>query len=153
MQNVREIFLDDGVDEQILQELKLTWDRKVAETKSIDHNAKENESATVATSTPSGGNRRRENAQRAKAAAQQQQQQSTTMPASSQSTNPQTASNSTESPNVQSVIRPNVIPQNATSSPLGQVVLDSVRHHSWNSSLNNLLDLFFILIRMVVLSV
>lgn len=40
---VREVFLDDGVDEQVLQELKQTWEKKLGESKAIDTNAKEPE--------------------------------------------------------------------------------------------------------------
>lgn len=34
--NVREAFLDDGVDEQIISELKQIWERKLKETKAIE---------------------------------------------------------------------------------------------------------------------
>ncbi|XP_022241397.1 transcription initiation factor IIA subunit 1-like isoform X2 [Limulus polyphemus] len=35
--NVREAFLDEGVDEQILVELKQTWEKKLAESKAMEH--------------------------------------------------------------------------------------------------------------------
>lgn len=35
--NVRELFLDDGVDEQVIQELKKLWEEKIGETKATDH--------------------------------------------------------------------------------------------------------------------
>ncbi|XP_074598408.1 transcription factor IIA L [Brevipalpus obovatus] len=34
---VRDLFLDEGVDEQVLQELKLTWEKKLHETKVLDY--------------------------------------------------------------------------------------------------------------------
>lgn len=34
---VRECFLDEGVDEQVLQELKQTWENKVQSNKAVDH--------------------------------------------------------------------------------------------------------------------
>ncbi|XP_039250128.2 transcription initiation factor IIA subunit 1-like [Styela clava] len=34
--NVRESFLDDGVDEQVLQELKQIWESKLVQTKAVD---------------------------------------------------------------------------------------------------------------------
>ena len=35
--SVRDVFLDDGLDEQVLAELKQTWERKLFESKSMDH--------------------------------------------------------------------------------------------------------------------
>lgn len=35
--SVRDVFLDDGLDEQVLAELKQTWERKLFDTKSMDH--------------------------------------------------------------------------------------------------------------------
>lgn len=37
MHSVRDAFLDDGLDEQILAELKQTWERKLFESKVMDH--------------------------------------------------------------------------------------------------------------------
>lgn len=34
---VRESFLDEGVDEQVLQELKQIWENKVHSSKALDH--------------------------------------------------------------------------------------------------------------------
>lgn len=34
--SVRDVFLDDGIDEQILTELKQTWERKLVESKGMD---------------------------------------------------------------------------------------------------------------------
>lgn len=34
--NVRDAFLDDGLDEQVLAELKQTWERKLFESKVMD---------------------------------------------------------------------------------------------------------------------
>ncbi len=47
MNSVREAFLDDGVDEQILLDLKRTWETKLNESKAIDNNAKEPEPVPV----------------------------------------------------------------------------------------------------------
>nr|CAB3251281.1 TFIIA-alpha and beta-like factor [Phallusia mammillata] len=35
--NIRESFLDDGVDEQVLQELKQTWEAKVVQSKAVQN--------------------------------------------------------------------------------------------------------------------
>ncbi|XP_076345769.1 transcription initiation factor IIA subunit 1-like isoform X2 [Tachypleus tridentatus] len=35
--NVREAFLDEGVDEQVLVELKQTWEKKLNESKAVEH--------------------------------------------------------------------------------------------------------------------
>lgn len=35
--NVREIFLDDGVDEQVLVELRQVWEKKLIESKAFEH--------------------------------------------------------------------------------------------------------------------
>lgn len=35
---VRESFLDDGVDEQVLQELKQIWESKLQSSKAVEHN-------------------------------------------------------------------------------------------------------------------
>lgn len=40
---VRDLFLDEGVDEQVLQELKQTWEKKLHETKAIDYSDKYSE--------------------------------------------------------------------------------------------------------------
>lgn len=37
--NVREIFTDEGVDEQVLQELKTLWESKLIASKAVDVNA------------------------------------------------------------------------------------------------------------------
>jgi len=34
---VRESFLDEGIDEQVLQELRMLWESKMMSTKAIDH--------------------------------------------------------------------------------------------------------------------
>jgi len=34
--NIRESFLDEGIDEQILQELRMIWESKLAAQKAID---------------------------------------------------------------------------------------------------------------------
>lgn len=36
MTNIRESFLDEGIDEQILQELRIVWESKLAAQKAID---------------------------------------------------------------------------------------------------------------------
>lgn len=36
--NVREHFVEDGVDETVLQELKQLWETKLAATKAVDEN-------------------------------------------------------------------------------------------------------------------
>lgn len=36
--NVREQFLEDGIDETVLQELKHLWETKLAATKAVDEN-------------------------------------------------------------------------------------------------------------------
>lgn len=36
IQGVRELFLEDGVDEQVLQELKQTWEAKLLASKAVD---------------------------------------------------------------------------------------------------------------------
>lgn len=36
--NVREHFIEDGVDETVLQELKQLWETKLAATKAVDEN-------------------------------------------------------------------------------------------------------------------
>lgn len=41
LNNVREAFLDEGVDEQVLHELKQHWEKKINETKAVDNNARE----------------------------------------------------------------------------------------------------------------
>ena len=124
MTSVREMFQDDGVDEQILLDLKATWMRKLKETKSVEPNAKENETTAPAPAPTSGTGNSRSKASRAKANQQQKEQSNTTpTPAASQS-NSQPASNSTnESQNAQSVVRPTSIP----NPLLSQVVLDPVR--------------------------
>uniref|UniRef100_A0A2P2I145 Transcription initiation factor IIA subunit 1-like n=1 Tax=Hirondellea gigas TaxID=1518452 RepID=A0A2P2I145_9CRUS len=38
MTNVRDAFLDEGIDEQVLLEVKQTWEQKVAATRATDHN-------------------------------------------------------------------------------------------------------------------
>ena len=38
---VREHFLDDGVDEQVLAELRQTWEQKLAATKATDHDVQQ----------------------------------------------------------------------------------------------------------------
>ncbi|XP_013788574.1 transcription initiation factor IIA subunit 1-like isoform X2 [Limulus polyphemus] len=43
--NVREAFLDEGVDEQILVELKQTWEKKLVESKAVEHKEPEMVSA------------------------------------------------------------------------------------------------------------
>ncbi|RWS11433.1 transcription initiation factor IIA subunit 1-like isoform X2, partial [Dinothrombium tinctorium] len=44
--SVRDVFLDEGVDEQVLTEIKQTWERKLLETKAIDHGSKEDQNAS-----------------------------------------------------------------------------------------------------------
>ncbi|RWS27138.1 transcription initiation factor IIA subunit 1-like isoform X2 [Leptotrombidium deliense] len=39
--NVRDVFLDDGVDEQVLLELKQTWEKKLNETKATEESSKD----------------------------------------------------------------------------------------------------------------
>ena len=34
---MRELFLDDGVDEQVIQELRALWERKITESRAIEH--------------------------------------------------------------------------------------------------------------------
>lgn len=54
---VRDIFLDEGVDEQILIELKQTWEKKLMETKAIE--VRENSEKTPNPSNKSGSNQTR----------------------------------------------------------------------------------------------
>ncbi|XP_075676671.1 uncharacterized protein LOC142645129 isoform X1 [Dermatophagoides pteronyssinus] len=35
--SIREVFLDDGIDEQVIQDLKQTWERKVLESRAVEH--------------------------------------------------------------------------------------------------------------------
>lgn len=51
---VRDLFLDEGVDEQVLQELKQTWERKLLESKAIDYSDKYSE---IGSSSLSANNR------------------------------------------------------------------------------------------------
>ncbi|XP_002131438.2 transcription initiation factor IIA subunit 1-like [Ciona intestinalis] len=39
--NIREAFLDDGVDEHVLQELKQTWEQKLAQSKAVENSSNE----------------------------------------------------------------------------------------------------------------
>lgn len=39
--SVREIFLEDGVDEQVLQELKQTWESKLKASKAVQNEQEE----------------------------------------------------------------------------------------------------------------
>ena len=48
LNNVREAFLDEGVDEQVLHELKQVWEKKITETKAVDNNAREPETVPIA---------------------------------------------------------------------------------------------------------
>ena len=38
MSSVRGSFLDEGIDEQVLQEVKQSWEQKVTATRATDHN-------------------------------------------------------------------------------------------------------------------
>ncbi len=83
MNSVREAFLDDGVDEQILLDLKRTWETKLNESKAIDYNAKEPEPVPVtkqsnrSNNSVAGSSHSSRNSQLNKEhTAQQQQQQS-----------------------------------------------------------------------------
>ena len=73
--NVRDDFLDDGVDEQVLHELKLTWERKLTESKAIDINAKETEQVVVTKSANSKSSNSLRNSARENKEQQQNQQQ------------------------------------------------------------------------------
>ncbi|XP_022238332.1 transcription initiation factor IIA subunit 1-like isoform X2 [Limulus polyphemus] len=44
--NLREAFLDEGVDEQVLIELKQTWEKKLIESKAVEHKEPETVSAS-----------------------------------------------------------------------------------------------------------
>lgn len=71
MSNVREIFLDDGVDEQIIQELRNVWERKISETHAVDHTT---QSTPDAASTTGGKANSKSNSSSASKKKQQQQQ-------------------------------------------------------------------------------
>lgn len=47
LSSVREAFLDDGVDEQVLMDLRQMWEKKINETKAVDNNAREPEQMVV----------------------------------------------------------------------------------------------------------
>lgn len=52
---VRESFLDDGVDEQVLQELKQIWESKLQSTKAVDHTPEPTETQSIASAVRGGG--------------------------------------------------------------------------------------------------
>jgi len=54
IQSVKDSFLDEGVDENVLQELKGIWEAKLAASKTIDH-AKPQESALDSRRAAAGG--------------------------------------------------------------------------------------------------
>lgn len=64
MDSVREVFLDEGIDEQILIDLKQTWERKLYDTK-----AAENTSGSSETPAPNQSGRGRGNRSNAAATA------------------------------------------------------------------------------------
>lgn len=45
--NVREAFLDEGVDEQVLQELKQLWENKLAQSRALDSGPEPSESVMI----------------------------------------------------------------------------------------------------------
>lgn len=47
LNNVREAFLDEGVDEQVLMDLKQLWEKKINETKAVDNNARDPEPVPI----------------------------------------------------------------------------------------------------------
>ena len=57
LNNVREIFLDDGVDEQVIQELRLLWERKINASRAIDHAAAAAAAAAANSTTSTGSHR------------------------------------------------------------------------------------------------
>lgn len=66
--NVRELFLDDGVDEQVIQELKKLWEEKISETKALDHPSGST-SNTIVTNSKSNNSKKSAAAAAAAAAA------------------------------------------------------------------------------------
>lgn len=80
LNSVREAFLDDGVDEQVLTELKSLWERKITETKAVDNNAREPDPVPVTkqsnrANNSVGGSHSSRNSQHNKEHAVQQQNQ------------------------------------------------------------------------------
>lgn len=47
MAGVREAFLDEGVDEQVLQELKMLWESKLLATRAVEPAASSNDKSNV----------------------------------------------------------------------------------------------------------
>ncbi|KAI2805994.1 Transcription initiation factor IIA subunit 1 [Blomia tropicalis] len=57
--NIRETFLDDGVDEQVIQELRALWERKISESRAIEHatNVASTSASTTGSSNSSTNNK------------------------------------------------------------------------------------------------
>jgi hypothetical protein len=70
LNGVREAFLDDGVDEQVLLDLKQLWEKKISETKAVDTTARDPEPVVATKSSNRSANARNANKE-AQAAAQQ----------------------------------------------------------------------------------
>ncbi|KAI7690005.1 Transcription initiation factor IIA subunit 1 [Sarcoptes scabiei] len=51
IQSMREIFLDDGIDEQVIQEFKQTWERKVLDSRAVEHALQQQQVSTTTSSS------------------------------------------------------------------------------------------------------
>ncbi|KAI1284814.1 Transcription initiation factor IIA subunit 1 [Halotydeus destructor] len=107
--NVREMFLDDGVDEQILQELKSTWQKRLQETKTVEPLKETDQLSTPAPTTggrrgnQAGGSKARAAAEKAAALQQQQQQNAALQPLPLQN---QSQSSTEQHPQLQQQLQP-----------------------------------------------
>lgn len=99
--NVRELFLDDGFDEQVIQELRTTWERKLFDSRAMDHAIPQNSSNNGSSnnSTTNSSNSRNNNSNNSNHNKQSS--------SSSSSTSSTTASKSSEPSQLTSVITSN----------------------------------------------
>ncbi|XP_017473556.1 PREDICTED: transcription initiation factor IIA subunit 1-like, partial [Rhagoletis zephyria] len=130
--NVRELFLDDGVDEQVIQELKKLWEEKIAETKATDHPTVAQPSTTTTNSKSNNSKKSAAAAAAAAAAAIAAASSNSTSAATSNSLNAAAASGATSSSSAAggqtSVIKsnPNHVKNGpSNNSPVGRVKDDS----------------------------
>lgn len=129
--NVRELFIDEGYDEQVLQELKHTWERKLDETKVVAPTGKDNDQSQ---STAPVSGRKQTAAQRKAAQQAQQQSQPAAASQSHAHDNPPAHHPPAQTMNVQSMLRQNMVQQQPQQQaaptqhiPPGSVIVDQVR--------------------------